>query len=63
MHGLGQKQSKLIKSVTSCHRHLVLNNPKIYHVSANTSLNRLKVQKLKLQDIMQETFENNELPM
>ena len=26
-HGLGQKQSKLIKSVTSCDGHLILNNP------------------------------------
>ena len=27
MRGLGQNQSKLIKSVTSCDGHLILNNP------------------------------------
>ena len=35
----GQKSIKLTKSVTSCDGHLILNNPYLYYVSANTCLN------------------------
>ena len=30
MCGFEQKQSKLLKSVTSCDKHLILNNPELY---------------------------------
>ena len=39
----GEINQKLIKSVNSGYGHLVLNNPKIYYITANKCLNCLKL--------------------
>ena len=41
----------------SCDGYLILTNPLLYYVSANTCLNHLKLLRRKLRDIMQKIFE------
>ena len=46
-------ESKLIKSVTSCHGHLAKMNLQMYHSSVNTCQNQVKLCTLKVQDDVQ----------
>ena len=48
--GLGKNQSKVIKSVTSCGKHLAQVDLSMYYCSANTCQNEVKLYTLKVQN-------------
>ena len=56
--GLGNNQSKLIKSVTSCGGHLARVDLSIHYSSVNTYQNQVKLRTLNVQDDVQLAIAN-----